>query len=152
MTTSPTDALWLKTRELLESALRSVGLEPRTSIVRDEPDQLAFGVLRGSAQVLLAATRDEARIWVRAIAPVVTLPPEAARLAFFARLLELNAKGMRNAAFGVLGDKVVVVSERPADGLDPQEVEQILQHVAATADHYDDLFAEEYGVTHASKA
>jgi len=146
------DALWLKTRELLENALKKVGLDPATSVVRDDPDQVAFGVLRGSAQVLLAATRGERRIWVRAIAPVVMLPPEAARLAFYARLLDLNAKIMRNASFGVLGDKVVVVSERPAEGLDPEEVEQILQHVAATADHYDDLFANEYGVPHASKA
>ena len=36
--------------------------------------------------------------------------------------------------------------------LHDSEVEQILQHVAATADHYDDLFASEYGVPHASKA
>lgn len=148
---SATDALWAKTRELLENALRKVGLDPKTSVVRDEPDQLAFGVLRGSAQVLLAATRGEKHIWVRAIAPVVLLPPEAARLAFFARLLDLNAKAMRNASFGVLGDRVVVVSERPAEGLDPEEVEQILVHVGATADHYDDLFATEYGVAHASK-
>jgi hypothetical protein len=149
--TADADALWTKTRTLLEEALRKVGLDPKTSVVRDESDQLAFGVMRGSAQVLLAATRGDRGVWVRAIAPVVLLPPEAARLAFYAKLLDLNAKAMRNAAFGVLGDKVVVVSERPAEGLDPQEVEQILRHVGATADHYDDLFATEYGVPHASK-
>ena len=53
---------------------------------------------------------------------------------------------MRNAAFGVLNDGVVVVSERPAEGLDPQEVEQILKHVGAVADHYDDQFIKEWGV------
>lgn len=151
MTAAADDALWTKTRALLEEALRKVGLDPKTSVVRDEGDQLAFGVMRGSAQVLLAATRGDRGVWVRAIAPVVLLPPEAARLAFYAKLLDLNAKAMRNAAFGVLGDKVVVVSERPAEGLDPEEVEQILRHVGATADHYDDLFATEYGVPHASK-
>ncbi len=53
---------------------------------------------------------------------------------------------MRNAAFGVMNDGVVVVSERPAEGLDAGELEQMLRHVGAVADHYDDLFIKEYGV------
>ena len=62
------------------------------------------------------------------------------------RLLELNARTMRNASFGLLNDGVVIVSERPVEGLDANEVEQILKHVGALADHYDDEFIKEYGV------
>ncbi|MBI2391765.1 MAG: YbjN domain-containing protein [Deltaproteobacteria bacterium] len=131
----------------IETVLRKLGLDPHASKVRDEPGTRAWGLLRGSAQVLLMVNESEGVTWVRVIAPVVKLPVEHQRLGFFTRLLELNARAMRNASFGLLNDGVVVVSERPAEGLDANEVEQILKHVGAVADHYDDLFIAEYGVT-----
>jgi hypothetical protein len=131
----------------VESVLRKLGLDPATAKVRDEDGTRAWGLLRGSAQVLLQVSGTDQGTWVRVIAPVVKLPKEDARRAFFERLLELNARSMRNASFGLLNDGVVIVSERPAEGLDANEVEQILKHVGALADHYDDLFIKEYGVT-----
>ena len=131
----------------VESVLRKLGLDPATSKVRDEDGTRAWGLLRGSAQVLLQVSQTDQGTWLRVIAPVVKLPKSDARPAFFERLLELNARSMRNASFGVLNDGVVIVSERPTDGLDANEVEQILKHVGALADHYDDLFIKEYGVT-----
>jgi hypothetical protein len=131
----------------IESVLKKLGLEPNGSKVRDEVGTRAWGLLRGSAQVLMMVNQSEQGTWVRVIAPVVKLPTEDKRMAFFTRLLELNARAMRNASFGVLNDGVVVVSERPAEGLDQHELEQILKHVGTLADHYDDLFMTEYGVT-----
>lgn len=131
----------------IESVLKKLGLDPNGSKVRDEEGTRAWGLLRGSAQVLMMVTTTEGATWVRVIAPVVKLPSEDKRMAFYTRLLELNARGMRNASFGLLNDGVVVVSERPAEGLDQNELEQILKHVGAVADHYDDLFISEYGVS-----
>lgn len=133
---------------IVESVLKKVGLDPAGSKVRDEAGTRAWGMLRGSAQVLLMVTEDAKHgVWVRAVAPVTKLPGADKRLAFYEKLLDLNAKSMRNAAFGVMNDGVVVVSERPAQGLDAAEVEQILKHVGAVADHYDDQFIKEWGVT-----
>lgn len=131
----------------VETVLRKLGLDPNASKVREEDGTRAWGLLRGSAQVLLQVSGSEQGTWVRVIAPVVKLPKEDARAKFYERLLELNARSMRNASFGVLNDGVVIVSERPAEGLDAGEVEQILKHVGALADHYDDLFIKEYGVS-----
>lgn len=131
---------------IVEKVLSGLGLDAVASKVRDEAGSRAWGMARGSAQVLLIVSQTDAGTWIRIVAPVVKLPAESARLAFFARLLELNAKSMRNAAFGVMNDGVVVVSERPAEGLDAGELEQMLRHVGAVADHYDDLFIKEYGV------
>jgi hypothetical protein len=136
-----------KASTTVEGILKKLGLDPNTARVRDEAGTRAWGMLRGSAQVLLMVTSGDHGTWLRVIAPVVKLPKEDKRQAFFEKLLELNAKSMRNAAFGVLNDGVVVVSERPAEGLDPQEVEQILKHVGAVADHYDDQFIKEWGVS-----
>lgn len=141
------------TVRILEDVLRKLGLDPAGAKVREEQGTIAWGVLRGSAQVLLMATQSDKGVWIRAIAPVVKIPSASeAKLNVYARLLDLNAKTMRNAAFGVLNDNIVIVSERPAQGLDANEVEQILRHVGATADHYDDAFEKEYGLPKASKA
>lgn len=130
----------------IESVLRKLGLDPKTAKVRDEESTRAWGLLRGSAQVLLMVNGSDEGAWVRVIAPVTKLPAEKDRAAFYLKLLELNARAMRNASFGVLNDGVVIVSERPSEGLDEKEVEQILKHVGALADHYDDEFIKEYGV------
>lgn len=130
----------------IQSVLSKLGLDPKGSQVRDEESTRAWGLLRGSAQVLIMVSKTEDATWVRVIAPVVKLPSDDQKPAFFQRLLELNARGMRNAAFGLLNDGVVIVSERPAEGLDQHELEQILKHVGALADHYDDEFIKEYGV------
>ena len=90
----------------------------------------------------------EKAAYLRVAAPVVILPADAGQhLALFRRVLELNASGLANAAFGLAGDKVVVVSERPAQGLGPEEVEQCIRHLAAVADTFDDKLAKEFGAT-----
>jgi hypothetical protein len=42
------------------------------------------------------------------------------------------------------------VSERPAEGLDESECEQIVRHLAAVADTYDDKLVKEFGGARAS--
>jgi anti-sigma factor RsiW len=69
--------------------------------------------------------------------------------AMFRKLLELNAAGLANAAFGLIGNRVVVVSERPAAGLDEGEVEQTVRHLAAVADTFDDRLEKDFGATRA---
>ena len=60
---------------------------------------------------------DEGEPYLRVASPVVTLPADAAKQApLFRKLLELNAAGLANAAFGLIGDRVVAVSERPVAG------------------------------------
>src|SRR5262249_48069278 len=82
---------------------------------------------------------------LRAISPIMSLPPGEKLLAFYRRLLELNGHGLVNASFGIIGDRVVVKSERPAAFLDSEEVEQIILHLAAVADTYDDRLVHEFG-------
>jgi hypothetical protein len=83
------------------------------------------------------------------VSPAVVFDP-AKKEALFARLLELNADGMQSCAFGLVGDKVVVVTERPTEDLDIGEVEHAIRHVAAVSDTYDDKLVSEFGGKRAS--
>ncbi len=139
-------------RKLVEATIRKLGLDPAGCRAHQNDAQEAWTLKRGSASVLVTVTHhpDEKRTYLRVASPVVTLPADAARhAALFRRLLELNAAGLANAAFGLAGDRVVAVSERPAQGLGPEEVEQTVRHLSAVADTFDDRLEKEFGATKA---
>lgn len=142
-----------KAKELVEETIRKLGLDPAaTRAPCPNDNQAAWTLKRGSASVLVTVTHHEIEeiTYLRVVSPVVTLPTDSSnQVALLRRLLELNTAGLANAAFGLMGDRVVVVSERPAGGLDAVEVEQIVKHLAAVADTFDDRFEKEFGAAKA---
>jgi hypothetical protein len=140
-------------KTLVIATIRKIGLDPDTTRAPGESDVVASWTLkRGSASVLVTVVRHEEQkaTFLRVASPVVTLPADAQKqVAIMRRLLELNAAGLANAAFGLIGDRVVAVSERPAAGLDAGEVEQMVTHLSAVADTFDDRLAKEFGATKA---
>lgn len=142
-------------RQLVEEMLRAAGVEPTRALVNDEPGRVSWSLRRGSANVLVALLGEgsESPTRIRVAASLLTLPTdEAARNRLFLRLLELNGGGLANAAFGVVGERVIAASERPTHGLDAVEVEQMVHHLAAVADTYDDRLVAEFGGKRASDA
>jgi hypothetical protein len=139
-------------KKLVEATITKLGLDPATARANESESQIAWTLKRGSASVLVTVTHDphEDETYLRVASPVVMLPADRAQHApLFRRLLELNAAGLANAAFGLVGDRVVAVSERPAAGLGPEEVEQTVKHLAAIADTFDDRLEKEFGAAKA---
>lgn len=143
-------------RLLVEETIKSLGIDPARARAKEEPTQISWSLKRGSASVLVSvATQPGApeRAWLRVAASVMIAPEDAEKkAALFRRLLELNARGLLNAAFGLVDDRVIAVSERPTAGLDREEVEQIVKHLSAVADTYDDRLVAEFGGKRASDA
>ena len=143
-------------RKLVEDAITGFGIDPAKIRAKDEVNQIAWSLKRGSASVLvsIAAQADApARSWFRVAASVMIAPSEGGKkMALYERLLELNARGLLNAAFALVGDRVIAVSERPTAGLDRGEVEQMIKHLSAVADTYDDRLVAEFGGKRASDA
>ena len=139
-------------KKLVEETIKKLGLDPVGCRAPSTEAQAAWTLKRGSASVLVTVThhQDEDETYLRVASPVVTVPADKTKHgALFRHLLELNAGGLANAAFGLVGDRVVAVSERPTEGLGPAEVEQTVKHLAAVADTFDDRLEKEFG---ASKA
>lgn len=141
-----------RAKEIVEASIKSLGIDPLAARAKDAPTTVSWTFQRGSAAILANLTRrkEDDNLYFRVVSPVMTLPDAVTREALFVRLLELNGKGLANCAFGLIGDRVVVVSERPAKGLDGEEAEQIMRHLAAVADTYDDRLVKEFGGTRAS--
>jgi hypothetical protein len=140
-------------KSLVLATIRKLGVDPATAEVPSGAGapggaSAAWTLKRGSASVLVTVTRhdEEKTTYLRVASPVVTLPADpSVHPALFRRLLEMNGAGLANAAFGLIGDRVVAVSERPAEGLGAEEVEQAVRHLAAVADTFDDRLAKEFG-------
>jgi len=149
MSSSPEEvaAEFDKAKELVESVVARLGLDPQKVRGDDRADLVTWSIQRGSAVVLVAVSKSDRgdSASLRVISPIMSLPPEAKHQPFFRRLLELNGHGLVNAAFGLVGDRVVVKSERPTAFLDAAEVEQIIMHLSAVADTYDDRLVKEFG-------
>jgi hypothetical protein len=140
-------------RTIVETAITRLGLEPSSILTKESADHVAWTLKRGSAAVLVALILRGDSAALRVVSPTIVfdggLDP-AKKDALFSRLLELNADGMQSCAFGVIGQKIVVVSERPTSDLDVGEVEHAIRHVAAISDTYDDKLVTEFGGTRAS--
>ena len=138
-------------KKLVEDTITKLGLDPASTRGPSSDSQAAWTLKRGSASVLVTVTiHEKDETFLRVASPVVTLPVDKAQhAALFRRLLEMNAGGLANAAFGLVGDRVVAVSERPAEGLGASEVEQTVRHLAAVADTFDDRLEKEFGATKA---
>jgi hypothetical protein len=139
-------------KALVEQAIRALGVEPSSAVAKGGNDDHASWTLqRGSAAILITLVARETKsrgsfdTYLRVISPVMTLPAEETRTALYKHLLELNAQGLANAAFGLVGDRVVAVSERPTRDMQGDEVSQMIRHLAAVADTYDDRLVKAFG-------
>ena len=134
-------------KKLVEEVLERLGLDPAKVRGENGPDRTAWSIKRGSAAILVSVAKSDRgdTAFLTAVSPIMSLPPDAALLPFFRRLLELNGHGLVNAAFGIVGDRIVAKSERPTAFLDAAEVEQIILQLSAVADTYDDRLVKEFG-------
>lgn len=143
-------------RKLVQDTIAALGIDPDKVRAKNDANQIAWSLKRGSASVLVSVAEQAdapAHAWVRVAASVMIAPTDGAkRSALYERLLELNARGLLNAAFALVGDRVIAVSERPTAGLDRGEVEQMIKHLSAVADTYDDRLVAEFGGKRASDA
>jgi hypothetical protein len=136
-------------RGMVEAAIRKIGLDPATLLTKDTAEQLAWTLKRGSAAVLIMLLRRADVASLRIVSPTVVFDP-AKKEVLFTRLLELNAEGMMGCAFALVGDKIVVVTERPVVDLSEAEVSHAIRLVAGVSDTYDDKLVAEYGGKRAS--
>lgn len=127
---------------IVRTILREIGVDPdQTRLATSEG--LAWAFRRGSAVVEIYLVERQDGGTLQVLSPIMHLPASGL-LPLYRRLLELNLT-LSNAAFGVHTDVVYVFNERPLAGLDPEEVDHIIEQVASFADEYDDSLVSEFG-------
>jgi hypothetical protein len=137
-----------KTRKLVEAVIEDLGVDPDQSAIEGSKGGAAWRVAKGSAHVMIAVNPggEGKAARLRVVSPLIKMNDDTSP-ALLRRLLELNGVELPGVAFGVIGDKVVLVAERGVTGLDRAEVAEMLAVIGHYADEYDDLLVEEFGGT-----
>jgi hypothetical protein len=137
-----------KARKLVESAIKDLGIDPAESELEAASGGMAWRVAKGSAHVMIAInpTGEGKAARLRIVSPVILMNEDTSP-GLLRKLLELNGTELPGVAFGVIGDKVVLVAERGVTGLDRAEVTEMLNSIGFYADKYDDDLVEEFGGT-----
>lgn len=136
------DDLLPRAAATVQQVLVSIGIDPDQSRLSVDSGY-GWNFRYGSAIIEVYIHRSEEGSYFQVLAPIMHLP-QAGLLPLYRRLLELNLQ-LTNAAFGVHMDIVYVFSERPLQGLDANEANNIISLVAAYADDMDNKLVEEFG-------
>lgn len=98
---------------------------------------------RGSAMVEIYIAQRDDKTYLQVLSPILYLP-QSNLLPLYRRLLEYNLQ-MTSAAIGIYNDVAYVFSERPVDGLDVEEADDIIDLVSGYADKLDNELVNEFG-------
>ncbi|MCS7027127.1 MAG: YbjN domain-containing protein [Bacteroidia bacterium] len=127
---------------IIEQAIASFGID--VSACRTETPTV-WQLKRGSAEItLLLNTNQENRIIFAVVSTIMKLP-EQNREQLLLELLSIN-HSLVGTYFTVYNNSVIcLASTRYAEGLNPQEVAQMIEAQSRTADIVDDMLITKYG-------
>lgn len=131
-----------KQARIIDVILEQIGLVP-DDIRMDTDEGYGWSFRRGSAIVEIYLSVQDGVGYLQVLSPIIHIPTDAT-LPLYRHLLELNLQ-LTSAALGVYTDVVYVFYERPIEGLDSVEVNDIITKVAGYADDLDDQLVEQFG-------
>lgn len=127
---------------IVDDILRAIKVEPAQARLNTEQGY-GWTFRRGSAVIEIYISEQDSRGYLQVLSPIVHLP-STNLIALYRRLLELNLQ-LTNASLGVFYDVIYVFNERPLDGLDANETNDIISLVATYADDLDNKLVSEFG-------
>jgi hypothetical protein len=129
---------------LVEEVLTELGHPSAQSRIKHPTALHAWQIPKGSAITRIALIHRTEFSHIRVWAVVMTLDDRIDRGALFEHLLEHNTR-LCGAGFAVLGDHVLLVTERSTLDLDRSEVLELVRRVMNYADEYDDVLVARFG-------
>ncbi|MEL6152311.1 MAG: YbjN domain-containing protein [Chloroflexota bacterium] len=128
--------------DTIDAILTQIGLNPQD--VRMNTDEgYGWSFRRGSAVIEVYLSEQSGEGFLQVLSPIMHIPT-ANVLPLYRHLLELNLQ-LTSAAMGVYNDVVYVFYERPLQGLDASEANDIISKVAGYADDLDNQLVDEFG-------
>jgi len=108
-----------------------------------DSDSCGWWLKEGSAKVYIFLQEDKSGgVVLRVTSPIVHFP-DTDRERFFQRCLELNQE-LSCCSLSSHEEIILVTSQRPIAGLDPEELNTLVWNVSHAADVIDDLFSREF--------
>lgn len=128
---------------MLSEYFKRRNLEIEGHALEPEHDSCGWWLKEGSAKVYIFLQEDKGgNIVVRVTSPIVHFP-DLDRERFFQRCLELNQE-LSCCSLSAHEEYILVTTQRPIAGLDPEELNTLIWNVSHAADVIDDLFSGEF--------
>ncbi|GAB1422589.1 hypothetical protein MASR2M15_28260 [Anaerolineales bacterium] len=128
--------------QVIEQILNDIGIPVQEA---RHTSQRGYGwhITKGSALIEIYLNEQANRGYFQVVSPLIHIPASGL-LPLYRRLLELNLQ-IANAALGIYLDVVYIYHERPVEGLNLNEVNEIITSIAVYADDLDNQLVEEFG-------
>jgi hypothetical protein len=127
----------------VETILKNIGVDPAAARMKTDRD-FGWSFQRGSAIIEVYVAQQQGGAGsLQVLSPLIHLPGSGL-LPLYRYLLELNLQ-MTNASVGVYQDVVYIYSERPLEGMDAVEANNIITLVSRYADELDNRLVSEFG-------
>ena len=129
--------------DLVENCISALGIELQTARIPDREGE--WELTKGSATiwVLVQYLEQNKAAYVQVLAPIVSIPEHNLEK-FYEELLEVNHT-FYGVAFTKFKQWIYVKSIREAEGIDQNELFNMITRVGNYADMYDDVFSTKFG-------
>ncbi|MBD2493666.1 YbjN domain-containing protein [Nostoc sp. FACHB-280] len=131
--------------EIIENVIDSLEQDDSAMVSQSPEGGYLWKFKYGSVEVFVQLTgksdEDTLTVW-----SVVLKLPAKDEPKLMRQLLELNCSSTFEARFGIIEDKVVVISTRTLAELSPGEVSRLITIVATIADNNDEALQSEFGI------
>lgn len=127
---------------MVEQYFRRRGLDPTEHALRDAQGY-GWWLTEGSAKIYVFVQESPHGAVLRITSPLVFLPDNNREMCY-RKLLDLNSN-LSSCALSTHDDIVLVVAQRPTFGLNQEELDDLIWHVAYVADLLDNKLADEFG-------
>lgn len=123
--------------KIIDKVFKGLGLKPEEAKI-DSKDIHGWAVKRGNAVIYIFLNENKYINTLRIVSPIMYIPKKR-KVEFLKKCLKYNYYFI-NCALALNEDLIFLVEERPLTGLDPEEVEYIVNNLSRIADRmYNEL-------------
>jgi hypothetical protein len=138
------DTVCINHVEVIESVIGTLQ-QDNSAMVSHSPDgsylwKFKYGTVEVFVQLTGTTDEDTITVW----SAVLNLPAKD-ELQLMRHLLEMNCSSTLEARFGIIENRVVVISTRILEELSPAEVSRLITIVATIADDNDEALQSQFG-------
>ncbi|HYW21357.1 MAG TPA: YbjN domain-containing protein [Nodularia sp. (in: cyanobacteria)] len=130
--------------EVIENVIDSLEQDDSAMVSHSPDDGYLWKFKYGSVEIFVQLTGTSNEDTITVWSAVLNLPAKD-ELKLMRHLLEMNCSNTLEARFGIIENRVVVISTRTLEELSPAEVSRLITIVATIADENDDILKSEYG-------
>ncbi|MEA5557145.1 YbjN domain-containing protein [Nodularia spumigena] len=130
--------------EVIENVIGTLEQDDSAMVSHNPKDGYLWKFKYGSVEVFIQLTGETDEDTITVWSAVLNLPAKE-ELKLMRHLLEMNCSKTLEARFGIIENRVVVISTRTLEDLSPAEVSRLVTIVATIADDNDEILQSQYG-------